>query len=62
MEQMIEFCHKVFDQSAVAFAIARVHLDESGTSAVDFRYEYLNAAAGALTDQPLPRRLPGRDP
>ncbi len=60
MEQMIEFCHKVFDQSAVAFAIARVHLDESGTSAVDFRYEYLNAAAGALTDQ-RPEDLLGRD-
>ena len=51
MEQLLEFCHRVFDRSPIAFAVARVYLDEEGTGAADIGYVYLNAAMADLTSQ-----------
>ncbi|MCI8468105.1 MAG: response regulator [Eggerthellaceae bacterium] len=58
MEQLLEFCHRVFDQSPIAFSIARVHLDDDGAP-LDISYEYLNPAMAAYTNQE-PKDLEGK--
>ena len=58
MDQLFEFYHKTFGRSPIAFSVASVCLDDAGRP-VDFTYEYLNAAAAALTGQ-TPEELLGK--
>ena len=50
MDEILEFCSKIFDTSPQPFGVAHVLLDSEGRPE-DFTYAYLNPSMAAMTNQ-----------